>query len=466
MIKAAIVIIFLATSLYSQSQAYKIGERISYNVSFEKVKEAGYVELWVASQGKYKNEDAIELRAIIKTTGLLSAIHHIDQNRVCLVSAKTGLPLYNRIISNEEILPKDFVQEAPAYHNLITAIYQIRFGSISNLVFQEGEKLYSLTWQNISKEKVKTDLGEFETSLIELQSDFFNENQMENFRINITEDENRLPVLIRFRTKRGSFTVKIASFQIITKEPPMETPQPPQVILQPTPTPTPKPYIENQPLSEDLPFSLGETLTFNVMSQNRNVAVVTLQAKERRLFKNKDALLVKAEVTQSSTQLFSGSLFVSWIDPLVLVPFQFETKLPIPFVRFNQSVEFDQENGFASDLSNGIKTEIPVGTHSILSLAYAIRTFRIDYQRTSQKDVRVAVFWNKKYYILTFRPVSQETLEISGRKIESIVVSITGEKTLDRLNARLWISNDNARLPLRFMIGDYRADLISVKIAR
>lgn len=458
-----ITFLFFAVTSYAQDFPYRIGERITYTVSFEKAKEAAYVEFSVASQGKYKNEDVIELRTIIRTTGLLSTIYPIDQTRVCLVSLRTGLPVYNRIVSKEEALPKIVVQDFPtAYHNLVTAFYQVRFG-LDNLVFQEGEKAYSLSWQIVSKEKVRTDIGDFETVLVQFQSDFFKENDIRSLQINITEDENRLPVLIRFRTKRGSFVASMASFQMLSSERSKEiiTPQPSP---QPTPQVTSRSHLENQPLPEDLPFSLGETLTFSLSLNDQKLVTVVLQAKERRLFKGKDSILLKAEVLEENPAFPSGSAFSSWVDPFFLVPYQFEANLSGSLSKFNQVIEFDQENGFFVNLLQGIRSEMPIGTHSVLSLAYAIRTFRIEYQKNLTRDVRTAVFWDKKYYIVTLRPISQEKLEVKGKKLDAVVVSIsTGNPTIDRLNMRVWLSNDDLRLPLRFVVGNYKADLILIK---
>jgi hypothetical protein len=37
----------------------------------------------------------------------------------------------------------------------------------------------------------------------------------------------------------------------------------------------------------------------------------------------------------------------------------------------------------------------------------------------------------------------------------------TGNPQIDALNLRLWLSTDDKRLPLRFTLGGYQADLIT-----
>ena len=46
---------------------YRIGERLTYNVSFSNFMSAGHVELFVAARGTFFGRDAIELRAHVAT---------------------------------------------------------------------------------------------------------------------------------------------------------------------------------------------------------------------------------------------------------------------------------------------------------------------------------------------------------------------------------------------------------------
>jgi len=79
-------------------------------------------------------------------------------------------------------------------------------------------------------------------------------------------------------------------------------------------------------------------------------------------------------------------------------------------------------------------------------------------------DTRVAVFLGTKAYVFTLRPSNADIINLQGEKVSAQLISITtGNPAIDVLNLRLWLSNDEKRLPLRLAAGSYQADLISEK---
>jgi hypothetical protein len=466
---------------------FRYGERLSYSVSFGKITDAAYAEIFVVSRGKLAGRDAVELQGKFKTTNLVSAFYLLDEIRISYASADTGLPLFTRIISNEGILPKEtaknFLENPTAYHDLLTAIYHARnINGTGSISFQENDRVYNAIFQTIGTEKVKTDAGEFETSVSTVQSTFLDEAGLRDFRINFSSDEARLPVLIRFKTLKGEFRAALASVQTILPaaetqvEPtPVLTTATPTPLPVQTPRPTPRttPYVENQPLPPELPFDLGETLNFRVTSQNQNIGTVTLQAKERKLLAGRDgigrdSLLLTATVSANGQQrgiLNLGDSIKSSVDPVSLAPMNIELRLTGTLSPYNQVVQFEQAAGFALD-NLGNRIEMPVGTHSLLSLAYAIRSFSLSASKNPTNpvnDTRVALFVGDKPYVLILRPSTVEIIEFQGRRLAAQVVAITtGNPQIDRLNLKIWLSVDERRLPLRLVVGTYQADLQSV----
>ncbi|MEO6589103.1 MAG: DUF3108 domain-containing protein, partial [Pyrinomonadaceae bacterium] len=247
---------------------FRVGERLTYNFSFEKFKDVAYAELFVASRGKLEGRNAVELYSKFKTVNILSAAFYlIDETRTTFVSSENGLPLYSRRISNAGVLPQEETKShlitPAANYDLLSMIYQARnAGGIGNFQFEENGRIYNANFTAIGNERVKTDAGEFETAISTLQSDFLTENGIREFRINFSVDEHKIPVLLRVKTAKGEFRGTLSSIQTID-ETPDATPatiQTPTVIATPKPIATPTPYIENQPLSSELPFALGETL--------------------------------------------------------------------------------------------------------------------------------------------------------------------------------------------------------------
>lgn len=468
----------------SPTAPFRPGERLSYSVSFNKITDAAYAEIYVVSRGRLSGKDAVELQGKFKTTNLVSAFYLLDEIRLSYASVETGLPLFTKIVANEGIQPKEttknFLENPTAYHDLLTAIYQSRsLNGTGNVTFQENEKTYNAAFQTIGTEKVKTDAGEFDTSVSTVQSLFLDEAGFKDFRINYSVDEAHLPVLIRFKTQKGEFRAALASVQTILPETQAEptpvltaTTPTPQTIQTPRPLPTSTPYIDNQPLSEDLPFALGETLNYRIASLGQNIGTVTIQAKERKQIKGRDglpidSLLLTATVSAGGQQkgiLNVGDSIKSYVDPISLAPMNIDLKLNGALSSYNQTVQFEQSAGFAFD-NTGNRTEIPVGTHSLLSLLYAIRTFNLTQSKISinpVNDTRVAVFVGNKPYVLTLRPATVETIELAGVKVSAQVVSVaTGNPQIDQLNLKIWLSNDARRLPLRLTVGGYQADLQS-----
>ena len=458
---------------------FRIGERLTYNITFEKFNNAAYAETYVVSRGKLGEKDAVELRSKIKTNELVSAFYLIDESRTTYATTDSGLPLYIRKTSNEGAIPKEtisnYLVNSTAYNDLLTVIYQARnAGGAGTFSFQEDDKIYNAIFQNTAAiAKLKTDAGEFDTSISAVQSEYLTEKGITNLRINFSTDAARIPVLIRFKTAKGDFRADLASVQMIEPEvsaeatpTPVQTPRPQ---VTPRPVATPPPYIENEPLALELPFKLGETLEYQILTGGQMVGLATLQAKERKLFSGQDSLLLTATVTGSEPrqQIFKlNDSIRAQVNPLSIAPQQIELKLSGALAAFNQQITFDQRTGRATG-SKSNQTEIPVGTHSVLSLAYAIRSFNLKPSKDPTNpvnDTRVAVFLDDKAYILILRPSNADLINLQGEKFSAQLITVTtGNPVIDQYNLRLWLGNDDKRLPLRLMFGTYQADLVSEK---
>jgi hypothetical protein len=77
-------------------------------------------------------------------------------------------------------------------------------------------------------------------------------------------------------------------------------------------------------------------------------------------------------------------------------------------------------------------------------------------------DTRVAVFVDSQPYVFTLRPSNGEIINLKGEKNAAQLITVTtGNPSIDQLGARIWLSLDEKRLPLRLTVGNYQADLIS-----
>ena len=77
---------------FSQSP-YRVGERLTYNVSFSNFPSAAHVEVEVVSRGVFFGRDAIQLRAHVETTGVINvALFAINNDYMTYIDPETGLP--------------------------------------------------------------------------------------------------------------------------------------------------------------------------------------------------------------------------------------------------------------------------------------------------------------------------------------------------------------------------------------
>lgn len=458
------------------SSIFRIGEKLTYSVSFGKFPDAGFVELYVVSRGRIAGKDAVEIHSRVKTLDLVSAAFFtLDESRTVFAAPDTGLPMYVRTDKHEGAIPREtvrnYLNQPTTNPDLLTLIYKAReTGGTGTFQLTEGDQTYATTFQLVGAERVKTGAGAFDTTMSTVQSEFLTTIGVRDLKINFTVDNDHIPVSFRFKTAKGEFRAVLTAITM-PEPPPAATPTP---TLTPTPKPTatakptPKPstYIDDQPLAPELGFSLGESLDYRISTGGRPVATINLSAKERRLIQNEDRLLLAATITavEPGVNPFRlGDSAKVQVDPETLAPRLMESKFSTAIAGLNQTATFDKRTGNIS--FGGAKViDAPIGTHTILSLIYAMRSFNLRPSKDPNNkvnDTRVAVFWEAKAYVFTLRPSVIDVITINGEKISAQLVTInTGNPQLDALAPKVWLSNDEGRKPLRFSIGAYQAELI------
>ncbi|HQU94345.1 MAG TPA: DUF3108 domain-containing protein, partial [Pyrinomonadaceae bacterium] len=437
-----------------------------------------YAEIYCVSSGSLSGKAAIELRSKVKTLNLVSAaVAQIDEVRTTFVDPESGSPLYISRTDNSEGLPKetisDFRQTGAASLDLLSLIYKIRhLGGSGTANVQVGEKVYSVAFSPSGTEKVTVPAGDWDTSIISVQSDYFTEQGFVDVKINLTADEAKVPVLIRLnKTKKSGYRVEAASIQTIVPDPPANptpTPTPAVPVATPRPTATPEPYVPNQALAPELAFQLGETLEYRVTAGGRPVGTFVTRARERVQVAGRDTLILSLTVTNASPGnpiLALNDSIVANVDPVSLAPYTLNIRMAGPLASLTQSVIFDDRTGSIT-FKGTSKVDAPIATHSILSLVYAMRSFNLKPSKVRDNpvnDTRVAVFWDSRPYVFTLRPSAAAEITVNGEKRQAQLITInTGNRELDQLGLKVWLSVDATRVPLRFSAGQYQADLVSV----
>jgi hypothetical protein len=467
-----------AQAIIPEANGFRIGERLTYNVSVGRYRNAAYAELYTVSKGKIGDKEAVELRAKFKTLNVASAATYlVDQVRTTFVSPTTLLPLLTTIVQGAYGLPQETTQNfmtVPSPHtDLLSMIHRLRrAGGTGSVTMQDGEKVYLVNFQPGGGEHVVTDAGEFDTNIVNVQSTYFTERGMSDIRVALSKDEASLPVAVKIKTAKGEFHANLASIQTIEPE---TTAQPTPVAVQtpvpertPKPVATPTPYIDNQPLHSELGFAIGERLQYTVKSNGSPVATMNLITRERKMFDGRDTLLLEAYFSdvRGGSPFANGDIIRAHVDPDTLAPRRVDIRFSGPLRAYSSTAKFEQE-GSSITYAGTTHVNAPVGTHSVLSLLYASRSFNLKPSRDLNNpinDTRVAVFWESQPYVFTLRPSMPEVITIDGKPVGAQLISVTTRNPqLDQLAIKFWLGTDDARTPLRFSIGGYTADLVKVE---
>jgi hypothetical protein len=479
--------------------AYRVGERLTYDVGFANLISAGHVELFVAGRGTFFNHDAIQLRAHAETSGITNvALLALNNDYTTYVDAQTGLPFraqqvvreasrtseasndYNQPAGATAIPPKYRAGEFPGTYDLLSALYRIRAMPLSDnstypiTVLHEGE-VYQAEVKAIGRQLIKTNVGSFNTIVTRIN---LKNRRDYDLRVYFTDDERHVPVLMTAKHPSGQIRAELAGSQVVGPAttgdgsqtpviPPTNTiPQNPQTVIKTSSqssSPTSIPTTGNAPLL-DLPFKIGEQLNYQIYlaGTTQSVGSITLTVRARGRYFNRDGLLfaATAQTTPPGARVFPVSDQISsYVDPTTLLPFRTEIALSEGKYHYTVKYNLDQNHG-AATREKGERIDIPVGTHDLVSLVYAIRTFDLTPLRRNAISI-MAIDRPRTLFVSSLR---RETIELNGQKISAILLSLTTDDPQpDRMQLRIWVGEDARHLPLRIAavteLGTARADL-------
>jgi hypothetical protein len=475
-ISTAVLFLLLFASVgevASQRPLFRVGEKLTYRMSFGHIPDAGFLELSVNNAGRLAGNNVVELTSRIKTRDLASAVLFlVDETRIAYADPQTGLPVYIILRDDSGPLPKEtifnYTKQPVTVHDLVTVIYKARESDgIGTFSFFEGNSTYTATFVNIGSEKVRASGGEFDTSVSTVTSDHLTALGIRDLKINFSNDGLSLPVLFRGRSTFGDFRIELSG-QVSPLVQPVAPPIPAPVVVRtptPTPVPTPEPYENDRPLLPELGFQLGERLEYRLTRGGQPAATLILSVRERRQIQGIDSLILTAEITQVSpgiTDLVVGDGIRVQVSPETLLPKLLDSRFKaLPLM--TRGVLFDPISG-AITVGSAKPVDAPVGTHSLLSLVYAMRSFNLKPSKDATNpvnDTRVAVFWDSKAHVFTLRPSDSEDLIIAGQRMSGQAISIsTGVPVIDSLVPRVWLSNESGRAPLRFTLGAYTGEIV------
>ena len=480
--------------------AYRVGERLTYNVDFSNIISAGHVELFVAARGTFFNRDAIQLQAHAETSGVTSvALLALNNDYTTYVDSQTGLPFraqqtvreagrtseassdYNQPVGATAIPPRYRAGEFPGSYDFLSALYRIRSMPLSDgssyliTVMHEGE-IYQAEVKVIGRQLIKTNVGSFSTIVTRIN---LKNRRDYDLRIYFTDDERHVPVLLTAKHPSGQIRAELAGSQVVGQAtagagsqlplilPTNTIPQNPQSVVAPSSqssSPTSTLTTRDAPLL-DLPFRIGEKLNYQIYlaGTTQSVGTITLAVRARGRYFNRDGLLFSAtaQTTPPGARVFPVSDQInSYVDATTLLPFRTEIALSEGTYHHSLNYNIDQNRGAATP-EKGERIDIPVGTHDLVSLVYAIRTFDL----TPLRHNAISIMAVDRPRTLSVSSLRRETIELNGQKISAILLSLTTDDPLpDRMQLRIWVGEDARHLPLRIAavteLGAVRADLV------
>src|ERR1700741_3419515 len=78
---------------------YRVGERLTYNVSFSNFVSAAHIQLLVAARGNFFGRDGIQLKGHIETTGMINAaLFAVDNDYTSYIDPQSGMPFHGQQI--------------------------------------------------------------------------------------------------------------------------------------------------------------------------------------------------------------------------------------------------------------------------------------------------------------------------------------------------------------------------------
>lgn len=462
---------------------YKVGERLTYSVSFASFVSAAHIELLIASRGTFFGRDAMQLKAHVETIGTVNAaLYALNNDYVTYIYPASGQPFYSQQIirsasqtsensaefnqaAGTAAIPERRTAGVPGTYDLISAVYRVRAlplhdGDTYRLSVRGESDTFDIEVHVKGRRVIKTNVGSFDTVMAEI--DVKDQSRADNIRIFFSDDQRHVPVLLTAKVSAGEIRAELAGSEFI-----------PTVAPPPGPTPTPVSSVQpegsngSSPENADLanlPFRVGEQLNYQVFlpTITQPAGQATFQVKARSKYFDRDGLLftLGAQTTNALQHLFFASdLISSYVDPKTLLPFQSELKLSEGRARSETKLKINQDYG-AATTEKGDRIEIPVGTHDYLSFFYALRTFNLAPPRRSA----VSILVNNKPKTLFISALSKERIQLGTESIPAVQISLTtDDPQADKYQLKVWISEDRRRLPLRITamtkLGALRADL-------
>src|SRR5947208_5243828 len=240
--KLAILLICLAGAVAAQQTAadqapfnagaYRVGERLTYNVNYSQFVSAAHVELFVAGRDAFFGREGVQLRAHVETNGVVNvALLSINNDYTTYIFPDSGLPYrsqqvvrqagrtsqasvdYNQPAGTDALPARLRVGESAGTLDLLSAVYRLRAmplvaGSSYLMSVRNGDDEYQAQIKVSGRELIKTNVGSFNAIATRVT---VKKGEDYDIRAYFSDDQWHVPVLITARYNGADIQVELAA---------------------------------------------------------------------------------------------------------------------------------------------------------------------------------------------------------------------------------------------------------------
>lgn len=486
----------------SEGSPLRVGERLSYNISWADFATAGRLEVEVVERGIYFGQDSYQIRAKVETLGQVRSIFgDIDHQYTSYVTPQTAIP--HRLVSSIR-QGKTQTDETVVFDQ---SKQQATFSDESRLAIPQGtfdiaSLIYAMRLRGVSESGKQKFIALFGKELVEFEAIFKGREQLvtqtgtytaiqvklypKSKKINdyrgyvwFSDDGQRLPLAIKIKFSLGEIRADLTSATIAIRS------APPSVLgkalTDESGNPTLLPYgsknlpgnkvstlnpspINPAPLP-NFPFVVGERLNYDIAWANlASVGKASFEVRQQGLLGRSSVFEFYGEaatVGAARSLINVNDQASSFAAVESLLPIKTEIRLR-EGRRIKQTTAIYDPLSKTAALSNGTVVQIQPGTFDLLSLFYSIRSADLKLGSSYKFHFLDA---NHRPQLIQAKIIKQETIGGPMGARDAIQVDILTPGPSQTLLAQVWISNDARRLPLYFVtrtrFGELRFQMIS-----
>lgn len=489
---------------------FVVGERLVYNVSWSSFPSAARIEMEVAGQGQFFGQESYQLRSKVETLGQVRSLFgDVDNQYTSYVNLSNAVP--HRIVNaihqgqrqSEEVTVLDQLKQKAIFsddsaisisagtYDLTSLIYALRLRPLadgSKHKFSAIHEREVIQFEAVIKgrERVVAQTGVYNTILVKFYPKGGKYGKYRGY-VYLSDDSQRLPVMIRATLPVGEARAELTSVTIATRSATQ------LAKLAPTPTdeggsipgagaPAPpnghrltnggnsgggNPKAENpEPTVErNFPFAVGERLNYDIAWGNfSSVGKASFEVRQQGMLGKKRVFEFFGEASSvgAARTLINVNDQVSSLALMdSLVPLRTDLRLREGKRVKQVTATYDWSKNQAS-LSSGTQTEIRPGAYDMVSLFYAIRAS--DLKVGTTRDF-IFLDANNRLQMVTVKIIKQESIGGPMGTRDALQIDVLAPEPAKLLLAQAWLSNDVRRLPLylvtRTRFGELRFQMTS-----